>query len=254
MVALARTPRVKSESGIYHAMIRGVNKQTIFQDDEDRHRFISTMKRYKDMDVYKIYAYCLMDNHVHILLKEDEHDISSAMKRISASYVIWYNKKYERCGHLFQGRFKSEPVNSDAYFLTVLRYIHRNPIKAGIITNLEDYKWSSYYDFIYENHIVDRDFVFGIFSNNVEKAVDNFKKYHKEVNDDECLDINDNKILSDKEFKNIINKLNVDLNQIDLLDKGNRDEVLRKLKNIDGSSIRQISRITGISKSVIGRA
>lgn len=137
---MVRTAREKSESEIYHAMIRGINKQHIFQDDEDRIRFISIIKHYSDIDVYSLYAYCLMDNHVHILLKEGEHDISSAMKRISASYVLWYNKKYGRCGHLFQDRFKSEPVNSDAYLLTVLRYIHRNPIAAGIIYNIEDYK------------------------------------------------------------------------------------------------------------------
>lgn len=251
---MVRTAREKSESGIYHAMIRGINKQIIFQDDEDRMRFISTIKQFKDKNIYKVYAYCLMDNHVHILLKEDEHDISSAMRRISASYVLWYNKKYERYGHLFQDRFKSEPVNSEVYLLTVLRYIHRNPIKAGIVSQLEDYKWSSYREFIYENNIVDKTFILDIYSNNISNAVDSFQKHHIEVGDDECLDIEENKILSDKELKNIINKLNINIDEIDLLDKKNRNKVLRRLKKIDGSSIRQISRITGISKSIIGRA
>lgn len=253
-MVLVRTSREKSESGIYHIMIRGINKQTIFQDDEDRVKFIRVLEQYRDMEVYKIYAYCLMDNHVHILIKEDEHDISSAMKRISASYVFWYNKKYERCGHLFQGRFRSEPVNSQGYLLTVLRYIHRNPLKAGIVGNLEDYKWSSYCGLVNKASIIDKDFVLGLFSNDLESAIENFKDFHKEANDDECMDINDNKMLLDKELKEIAYKLDLNVREVSSLDRKNRDEILRRLKSIEGSSIRQISRITGISKSVISRA
>lgn len=81
-----------------------------------------------------------MSNHIHMLVREIEESISNTIKRVSSSYVFWYNKKYERCGHLFQERFKSEAVESDEYFLTVLRYIHQNPVKAGMTKSILDYR------------------------------------------------------------------------------------------------------------------
>ena len=129
---MPRQARKKSNSGVYHIMLRGINRQLIFEDDEDMQRFIETLKRYKDECGYSLYAFCLMGNHIHLLLKEGEEPISTILKRIAGSYVYWYNWKYGRSGHLFQDRFKSEPVEDDAYFLTVLRYIHQNPVKARI--------------------------------------------------------------------------------------------------------------------------
>ncbi len=141
---MARVGRKKSKSGIYHIMIRGINRQNIFEDDEDRKRFIERIKYYKDISEYRVYGYCLMDNHIHLLIKEEKDNISNAIKRISSSYVHWYNNKYEIWGYLFGERYKSEVVENDKYFLIVLRYIHQNPIKAGKARNIEEYKWSSY--------------------------------------------------------------------------------------------------------------
>ncbi len=106
-------------------MLRGINRQQIFEDKEDMQRFIETLLRYREQCEYVVYAYCLMGNHVHILLKEGKEDLTLILKRIAGSYVYWYNWKYRRIGHLFQDRFKSEPVDDDGYFLTVLRYIHQ---------------------------------------------------------------------------------------------------------------------------------
>ncbi|NMD72658.1 transposase, partial [Bacillus sp. DNRA2] len=101
---MPRKARKRSSSGVYHIMLRGINRQTIFEDDEDRRKFLETLKKYRDISKYELYGYCLMDNHVHLLMKESEETISDAIKRISSSYVHWYNMKYERCGHLFQDR------------------------------------------------------------------------------------------------------------------------------------------------------
>ena len=84
---------------------------------------------------YILYAYCLMSNHIHLLIREREDTIGMAIKRIASSYVYYYNHKYSRDGHLFRERFKSEPVNDMAYFVILLRYIHQNPVKAGIVKN-----------------------------------------------------------------------------------------------------------------------
>jgi REP element-mobilizing transposase RayT len=135
---MARYARRKSESGIFHIMLRGINKQSIFEDNEDRERFLNTIERYRKVSEYKIYGYCLMGNHVHLLLKEAGESISDAIKRICSSYVHWYNWKYDRCGHLFQDRYKSEPVEDEIYLLTVLRYIHQNPVKAGLTKTVQE--------------------------------------------------------------------------------------------------------------------
>lgn len=145
---MPRCARRKSESGIFHIILRGINKQNIFEDDEDREKFTETIKRYKEVSKYEIYSYCLMTNHIHLLLKETDEEISKAMKRICSSFVYWYNWKYERCGHLFQERYKSEAVETDTYLLTVLRYIHQNPVKAGLTKTSQEYNWSSYNDYI----------------------------------------------------------------------------------------------------------
>ena len=105
-----------------------------------------------------------MDNHVHLLLKESEETISKVIKRISSSYVYWYNLKYDRCGHLFQERFKSENVENRAYFLTVLRYIHQNPIKAQLATNVFECRWTSIHEYVGKTKIVDINGVLQLFS------------------------------------------------------------------------------------------
>jgi len=140
---MPRAAREKSQSETYHIMLRGINQQQIFEDEEDYQKFIEIVKAYQAISEYKVFAYCLMGNHIHLLMEFKKEPIEQVFKRIGSKYVYWYNVKYQRKGHLFQDRFKSEPVDDDPYFLTVIRYIHQNPEKAGI-SRKEDYRWSSY--------------------------------------------------------------------------------------------------------------
>ena len=251
---MPRYARKKSESGIFHVMLRGINKQTIFEDDEDRERFVDTIERYKAISKYKVYGYCLMSNHIHLLLKETEETISNVIKRISSSYVYWYNWKYGRCGHLFQERYKSEIVENEAYLLTVLRYIHQNPVKAGLSINVQDYKWTSYYEYIKKPIITEIDFTLQIFSINREKAIVLFNEHTNEQNDDKCMDYDEKIRISDNEVREYIAKLGPQsTSELQQLDREKRNEIIRKLKAIECITIRQLSRITGISKSVIDR-
>ena len=130
---MPRQERKKSKTGIYHVMLRGINQQTIFEDEEDNQRFLQTLKDYQEKSGYIIYAYCLMGNHIHLLMKEGEEDIGLAFKRIGVSYVYWYNWKYERRGHLFQGRFKSE-ANTRGRFFCVLFF--KNTGGRGYCANI----------------------------------------------------------------------------------------------------------------------
>ena len=244
---MPRQARRKSESGIYHIMLRGINQQQIFEDEEDGFRFLETLSKYKEQCGYEIYAYCLMGNHVHILLKEGKENLTLVLKRIAGSYVYWYNWKYRRCGHLFQDRFKSEPVEDDAYFLTVIRYIHQNPIKAGICKNIDGYKFSSYNEYINKPNLVNVDFCLGI----IDK--EQFIEFNNEFNDDICLDIRDNDFrLTDDEALKIIWKICKckSVSDFQKLDKIKRNYYIEKLYK-HGLSIRQISRLTGLSRKII---
>jgi REP element-mobilizing transposase RayT len=254
VIKLPRYARDKSESGVYHIMLRGINRQAIFEDDEDMQRLLETIGRYREICKYELYAYCIMNNHVHMLIKETEEAISNVVKRISGSYVFWYNKKYERCGHLFQERYKSEAVDSDEYFLTVLRYIHQNPIKAGVVKDISAYKWSSYNEYIKESEIINKDFVLEMFSNDKQKAKELFCKFNCQKSNDFCLE-NDDKIrVSDNELRDKFAQLGIiNVSEIRQLEKSKRNDILKNLKSIEGVTIRQLSRITGLSKSVIDR-
>ena len=155
---MARTARIRSNSGVYHAILRGVNKQQIFECTEDYLRFLDILRAQtlqeqdETGDSSKphcvIYAYCQMGNHVHLLVKESGEPLSETIKRISSSYVYYYNHKYGRIGHLFQERFKSQPVCDWNYFLTLLRYIHQNPLKPHLVSSLREYRWSSWLEYI----------------------------------------------------------------------------------------------------------
>ena len=238
--------RKKSSSGIYHIMLRGINRQQIFEDEEDRLHFLETLQNYKDLCGYTIYAYCLMGNHIHILLKEGKEDLTLVFKRIAGSYVYWYNWKYHRCGHLFQDRFKSEPVEDDGYFLTVLRYIHQNPVKAKICKKAEDYPHSSMHAYLNFSVLVDTAFAFSIIPK------DQLIEYHKEENNDNCLDVVESLRLTDNEANELIVKIAKckNVSEFQLLEIKKRNSCIHKLHK-EGMSIRQISRLTGISKKIV---
>jgi len=182
---MPRVSRKKSQSKIYHIMLRGINQQSIFEDDGDYDKFMDILSTYKRDIGYEIYAYCLMGNHVHLLMKEGKEEISNTVKRIGTSYVHWYNWQYDRKGHLFQDRFKSEAVENDTYLLTALRYVHQNPVKAGLAKNCADYKWSSYIEYIGKEEITDTGFICEMFDKNRDKAIQRFIKFNNETSDDQ---------------------------------------------------------------------
>jgi len=253
---LPRQARKKSASGIYHIMMRGINRQIIFEDDDDYSRFLQTLQNYKEKSGYEIYAYCLMGNHVHLLLKVGKEPLEQIMRRICGSYVYWYNSKYERIGNLFQDRFKSEVVEDNRYFLTVLRYIHQNPLKAGIVSCVERYQWSSLVEYMNRPKVVDVSFTLKLFDDEREKAVESIIQFCKVVNDDLCLEMEEKQLLSDQEARHVIKKVCQVENSSELqkLDKVTRKKYLKELKEEYRLSIRQIERLTGINRGIVLKA
>lgn len=199
-----------------------------------------------------------MGNHVHLLMKIGIEKLEQVMRRICGSYVYWYNNKYQRVGNLFQDRFKSEPVEDDKYLLVVQRYIHRNPIKAGLVKSNEQYKWSSFNEYVNKANMADVNFLLEIFNENKEKAVQKFIQYTNEQSDSICLDIDrESKCrITDEEAKGIIKKVCEIKNAIDLqtFEITRRNMYLGRLKEDYNLSIRQIERLTGINRGIVLKA
>lgn len=252
---MPRIARKKSKTGIYHVMLRGINRQIIFEDDEDRYKFIDTLRQYKQKCGYSIFAYCLMDNHIHLVIKQGKDPLETVMKRIGVSYVYWYNWKYKRSGHLFQDRYKSEVIEDDGYLLEVIRYIHQNPLEANITTDKGNYQWSSYSEYVRHPKVVDKTYVLEMFSDNEQKARDLFIEYMS-GSGEKVIDPEDKSRLTDEEAKQMVKNTLGDFaaSELQSMEKEERDRLLRQLKGIESLSIRQIARITGITFNVVAKA
>lgn len=144
---MPRQPRVYSKTGIYHVMVRGINKEKIFTKEIYKSRLVNLIKEIREEVDFNLIAYCIMNNHLHLLVKAGNYELTTFMKKLNIKFAMYYNKAEDRYGHVFQGRFRSEAVEDEKYLFGVLRYIHNNPIKAGIAHNMLDYKWSSAYDY-----------------------------------------------------------------------------------------------------------
>jgi REP element-mobilizing transposase RayT len=250
---MAREGREKSGTGIYHIMLRGIDKRNIFFDDEDRTKFIENMIRAQDSDTgrFEIYGYCLMDNHIHLLLKEIE-DIGTVIKRVTVGYVGWSNRKYERTGHLFQNRYMSETVETESYLLTVLRYIHQNPVKAGMVKSVKDYDWSSYKQYYHyykgQDTIVNGDLIKAYFT-----TFQSFSEFMTTKNDDKCLEYSRIERYNDKSLRELIYK-EYDAEKLYSASEEEKHALIRDIYYDTNTSMRQLGRVTGIGKSVIEKA
>jgi REP element-mobilizing transposase RayT len=247
---MSRAQRAKSETAIYHALVRGINQQTIFEDSEDCQQFLDILAEVKVITKFELYAYCLMDNHVHLLLKETDEPLAQIFKRLGVRYVQWFNQKYQRSGHLFQDRFKSEPINDEAYFITVIRYIANNPVKAGLCNKPENYQWSSLRLLKTKDPLIDWIAL--------EKIVplSDISPLDIEALDDELLESTQiyRQTCSDQKARRLLEDVcgARNVSEFQKVDKDTQKMVIPKLRTA-GASIRQIARITGLSKGRVER-
>ena len=245
---MSRNARTISESGVYHILFRGVNQQNIFEETADFEKLKETISIVKQDMQFEIYAYCFMNNHVHIVLKEKNvGDISLIMKRILTKYARWYNIKYGRSGALIANRYKSVPVEIDEYFLHLIRYVHQNPIKAGIVEEIKDYLYSSFTEYVHEPDITDTNFLLQMIS------IKEFINYHKEMENIKFR-VTDSKKKSDEDVLIFLKKkYRIDNpKSISKFSKVDRDKILAELKK--EFPVRHLQRITGISRGVITKA
>ena len=244
---MSRQKRDRSSTGVYHIMLRGINRGDIFLEDDDKDVFLNILLQKKSKGEYTLHAYCLMDNHLHLLIQEKEDDIARIMKRIGITYVSYFNKKYQRIGPLFQDRYKSEKVENDGYLLTAMRYIHNNPVAAGLVKNQGAYKWSSYNEYLNKRKsfiVADTALILGMFGSDVKSAQEGFLEFMKQKDDGRYLDYY-NETDEFEQGKRIWQKLS--------LEKIECERSLRELRERTGLSIRKLSIITGINKDKISR-
>ena len=238
--------RFLEEQGYAHIIVRGVARMAIFEEPMDYKYYIKLMHRHSDDTGVTVCAYCLMENHVHLLVRYESENICKFMQKLGISYSKYFNNKYDRTGHLFQNRYIMEYVFDESYFLTVLRYIIQNPEKAGIC-KAQHYRWSSLSDFDSPANFVDISMAVEILG-----STENFYKFVTKLNDDKCMEYfrDENRIEA-----NVAERMRICLgveNVMDIAtyDKKVRNESIIKLSEA-GFSIRQIERQTGISRGLI---
>lgn len=173
---MARKARVWWPGACYHIMCRGNHRHDIFRDDEDKEVYRSILGQVKLTHPYILHSYCLMTNHVHLQIETKDLAPGPIMKMINMKYAIYFNKKYRYIGQLLQGRFRAETIESDEYFLTINRYIHLNPVKAGMVEHPLEYRWSSCREYFADspNPLIEKQRTLGYFS---EPQLEHFKEY-----------------------------------------------------------------------------
>src|SRR5574341_404769 len=151
---MARPIRIEYPGAVYHVICRGNNRQVIYRDDGDRRRYLEKLSYYCQDKKVDLIAYCLMSNHVHLLLETPEGNLSKMMQGFQTSYTVYFNKRHGRSGHVFEQRYKAMLVDKDNYLLQVSRYIHLNAVSAKLAERAQDYRWSSYGSYLKGRGIV----------------------------------------------------------------------------------------------------
>lgn len=248
---MARRARIGSRYNLYHVVLKGINRQIIFEERQDYLSFLRVLEEYIEEGRFRLHAYCLMDNHVHMLIEPIMESLGNIMRRIEVKYARWYNSKYDREGYLFQNRYMCEPIEDAGYLINVFRYIHQNPTKAGLEKEVGEYPWSSFGCYAGIGGIACTEMFLGHFG-----KVNNCISFLKQVQDekDEFLDCRSTSRMLDEEaierWKQVSGLENPQALQ--KMDIHTRDrELYRMVKN--KIPIRQISRITGISRTSISR-
>ena len=259
MIFIPREPRVKSSTDIYHVILRGHNQTQLFYDDQDYCVFLDRVKRYKDECGFSLYAYCLMGNHIHLLIAALFGDLPQIIQKIALSYSRYFNTRYDRSGYLFQGRYKSFPVETTEYLVAVFRYIHTNPREIGNPIDL----WTSYRELTGINPplLLDTSAILdklGIDSKASQKQLDELigggvSKGVSEV--DSLFKSLPNRGLNDKTAIQLLKEIgNLDYcGELINKEKSERDRIVACAKE-EGLSVRQIARLTGLNRGIVQTA
>ena len=203
---MARKPRVHFPGALYHVIARGNRHQPIFLDENDCELYLQLLRYYKKRFRFVLYAYVLMENHLHLLMEVEETPLSTIMHNLQFRYTRKFNFRHKKDGHLFQGRYKAILCDRDAYLLELSAYIHLNPVRAGIVENPQDYSWNSYGAYVTRDteSLVDEDFLLSLFAEekvHARRAYAEFvKRRIREGHKKEFYQVEDQRFLGDEKF------------------------------------------------------
>ena len=248
---MPRRPRIDMV-GNYHIVNRGVDKRVIYKNEEDFHCFLELLCSASLVYEVKVHSYVLMSNHYHLLIETSKDNLSKYMKHINASYAIYFNKKYKRSGHLWQGRFKSWYVTDEAYLYALVAYIEYNPIKAKMIKKLGQYKYSSYLAFSEQEEVIEclkESFVFKMYEN-VNERLEFIEYAHDERVLGEIKKASSLVIGPRKDKQLDTKRIEKDLLKANDLEE--RNSVIYEA-NKEGFSQHRLAIITGVSQTQINR-
>lgn len=220
---MGRKPRIEFCGALYHVIQRGNNREYIFKKNEYKKYFLSKLKEFKNIMNFEVYGYVIMDNHYHLVIRCREVNMSVIMHRINNDFSKYYNISNNRVGHVFQERYKGFLVKDDKYLLSLLKYVHQNPVKANMCKKVSDYYWSS--DSSYrknlQGQLVDIDFVLNIISLNRKTAIEEYMKF-----------IDSSVLEESSKFQgiNIIDENTTSTEQIEM-DRQSLDDILYEIVN-----------------------
>lgn len=245
---MTRKARQLSKTKIYHIIYKGIDNEDIFYDDNDRITFLNYLNECKKEFQFKIYAYCLMNNHVHLVIEIEDEILSNSMKSLSVKYVFYFNKKYLRSGPLFQNRFKSKCIENSKYFLDVCRYVEQNPEKANIST-IQEYKWSSFHEYVGKSQLIDKEKLLYYFNNNI-KNYSIFTTKGKSENKEDFIEYEIRNKMQDDELAQFIKKeFNINnINEFKDLPVEEFKKSLEILKELKYTKFSQIARVIRMNK------
>ena len=255
---MPRPPRTYSNSKVYHIILKGIDDQDIFYDDRDREFFLKQISITKTEFNYMLYSYCLMSNHVHMVIKCQDIFLSKSVQSLLVRYVYYFNKKYKRKGPLVQNRFKSKQVENLQYFIDVCRYVHRNPENAGIELT-QNYKWSSYKEYIGRKRFVDKEVLLHYYDDDVNKFIEDTIKTVNEKNIEDYIEYEIiGKLNDDQLAEAIVSKLKIeDVSDIPIFFKNrDREELersIQEIKNIQGINKNQVARVTRLGRKRVDK-
>ncbi|MBI5409002.1 MAG: transposase [Nitrospirae bacterium] len=244
---MARKPRIEYEGAFYHVITRGNRREHIFRDRNDFLKYLDILSLYKKRYRFRIYSYVLMSNHVHLLIETIKTPLSKIQQGINQSYTMYFNRRHRTTGHLFQGRYKAILCDRDTYLLSLIKYIHKNPVRAKMVTKPDDYKWSSHRCYAgkdKQNDIVDTDPVLRMFSEDKaasRRRYNDFLEDGIDVKKEDVYATVDQRVLGSEEFLgSVMEKYDGDIT----IEKRGRAYTLAKIargvENIKGVTIEQM--------------
>jgi putative transposase len=246
---MPRQARLDAPGTLHHVMVRGIDGIAIFRDDKDREDLLSRIEQLADTSSTRVLAWVLMDNHIHLLLFSGPSGIAAFMRRLLTGYAIWFNHRYQRSGHLFQNRYKSIVCDEDIYLLELVRYIHLNPKRAGVVRSVEEldrYRWSGHSVLVGKraNAWQECEYVLRHFSDKSKKAMGLYRQFVREgVDKGRRMDLVGGGLVRSMGGWSSVVSLRGKKERMayDARILGDRDFVTRLLEEAEGSVRRQVS-------------